>query len=477
MARPNNIVSQRLNMLKTHLKQENPMLVEVVGHFEQLDKIGYKAGFLRKDESFAHRISWWPLISILGTFSAGKSTFINSFLGGKLQKTGNQAVDDKFTVLTFSGDEEVRVLPGIALDADPRFPFYQIGEELEKVSVGEGRKIDSYLQLKTSHSDRLKGKILIDSPGFDADDQRNAILRITDHIIDLSDLVLVFFDARHPEPGAMRDTLQHLVRNTRDRNDANKFIFVLNQIDSTAREDNLEEVVSAWQKSVVQAGLTTGAFYCLFDGDAAAMSIEDSALIERYQRRRDADLAEITDRIAKVSVERSYRIVSALEATADKIEQQWIPEVASMVKNWRKRVLMTDGALLALIFAGLAASGFLGAAFNTLGLDALSESLGLSSMILTIGLLFLVGVVVWLHFLSRKWHARVITSGLERDHKDPALINAFNKNTHFTHSLFRLRPLGWGLGARKRLVRIRETADQFVQALNDRFTDPSGGAD
>ena len=58
----------------------------------------------------------------------------------------------------------------------------------------------------------LRGKILIDSPGFDADAQRTSTLKITDHIIDLSDLVLVFFDARHPEPGAMSDTLAHLVR-------------------------------------------------------------------------------------------------------------------------------------------------------------------------------------------------------------------------------------------------------------------------
>lgn len=58
---------------------------------------------------------------------------------------------------------------------------------------------------------KLKGRILIDSPGFDADEQRKATLRITDHIIELSDLVLVFFDARHPEPGAMQDTLEHLI--------------------------------------------------------------------------------------------------------------------------------------------------------------------------------------------------------------------------------------------------------------------------
>lgn len=67
--------------------------------------------------------------------------------------------------------------------------------------------------------------------------------------MDLSDLVLVFFDARHPEPGAMADTLEQLVSNTVSRPDANTFLYVLNQIDNAAREDNPEEVVAAWERA------------------------------------------------------------------------------------------------------------------------------------------------------------------------------------------------------------------------------------
>ena len=94
-------------------------------------------------------------------------------------------------------------MPGLSLDADPRFPFYQISEQIEKVSAGEGDRINSYIQLKTCPSVHLRGKIF-DSPGFDADEQRDSTLRIADHIIDLSDLVLVFLDARHPEPAPWR---------------------------------------------------------------------------------------------------------------------------------------------------------------------------------------------------------------------------------------------------------------------------------
>ncbi|MGB1091529.1 MAG: dynamin family protein, partial [Oceanobacter sp.] len=134
-------------------------------------------------------------VGLLGLPNAGKSTFINDYLEFSLQRTGHQAVDDKFSVICFAGDGHSKTLPGTALDADPRFPFYSIGKEIEEDAKGEGRKLDSYLQLKTCPCDKLKGKILVDSPGFDADEQRTATLRIADRIIDRSDLVMVFFDA------------------------------------------------------------------------------------------------------------------------------------------------------------------------------------------------------------------------------------------------------------------------------------------
>jgi hypothetical protein len=94
-------------------------------------------------------------------------------------------------------------------------------------------------------------------------------LRLTQHIINLSDLVLVFFDARHPEPKAMQDTLAYLVSASVNRADANKFLYILNQIDVTAQEDNPEEVVSAWQRSLAEVGLISGRFYRIYNPSAA----------------------------------------------------------------------------------------------------------------------------------------------------------------------------------------------------------------
>lgn len=468
MTKASTRLKQRHERLKKHLQDENPLLVDVVTEFQKLDKLGYKTGLLDGDDSFANRISWWPLISVLGTFSAGKSTFINGYLEQSLQKTGNQAVDDKFTVMTYSADDDTRVLPGLSLDADPRFPFYQISDEIEKVSVGDGARIDSYLQLKTCHSDRLRGKIIIDSPGFDADQQRTSTLRITDHIIDLSDLVLVFFDARHPEPGAMQDTLQHLVSKTLDRTDGDKFVFILNQIDATAREDNLEDVVAAWQKAIVQTGMTAGTFYCHFS-DEAAVAIENDTVKERYLKRRDADRELLLNRMEEVGVERIYRIVGSLENTANQIEKNWIPKLGELLKRWRKRVLLTDSVLFALLAALLAALSWV----TGISLDVTSvvDSGLVGKLILA---LIGIAIVMSIHHLVKRFHSRLMIKKLNKTAVDHFLINGFRKNTGLFRSCFVSKPTGLGLFGRKKLQSIRDKADLLVQNLNDRYTDPSG---
>jgi len=474
------LIEGRLKHLETHLEQENPVLLKTVQSFKKLDRIAYRTGLLKTDDSYATQIPWWPLISVLGTFSSGKSTFINHYLDYKLQRTGNQAVDDKFTVTCYSREKTAHALPGVALDSDPRFPFYQMSEDIERVAQGEGDRIDSYLQLKTCPSERLRGKILIDSPGFDADAQRTSTLRITDHIIDLSDLVLVFFDARHPEPGAMQDTLDHLVSNTISRNDAGKFLYILNQIDSAAREDNPEEVVAAWQRALGERGLTAGRFYTIYNPDAA-VPIDDDNLRQRFERKRDADLEEIHNRMHEVEIERAYRIVGVLERTARDIEERAIPAIKEAVARWKRRVLWGDalafGLLLVSLFGITLKQGYWqGFRFAPPWLESLTTSPALQIGVAGGAL----AVVLGLHFLIRSLAARSLLRQLRKQGDRLAikgnLANAFLRNTKPWRSIFSASPAGWGRSARKRLTQVKEAADNYVQTLNDRFTNPSGDA-
>jgi len=475
---PDPVIIQRLHNLESHLREENPVLLEAVSGYRELDRVAYRMGLLERDQSYATLIPWWPLIAVLGTFSSGKSTFINHYLGFPLQSTGNQAVDDKFTVICHSREASSHVLPGLALDADPRFPFYRISAEIDKVAGGEGRRIDTYLQLKSCPSDTLKGKIIIDSPGFDADEQRTSTLRLTEHIINLSDMVLVFFDARHPEPGAMQDTLEHLVAKSIGRADANKFLYVLNQIDTAAREDNPEEVFGAWQRALAQKGLTAGRFYTIYNPDAA-VPIADERLRTRFETKRDADLNGIFDRIQQVEVERCYRIIGALEKTARGIENRIVPLLSEALARWRRRTLVLDGVVFGLLLLlGL----LLGIRFGSW--EGLLPDLPWFLNVVdhpNVALASLVGLLLaaaYVHYQIRRFAARGVAKWLhgqaEEASEQQGLLGGFAKSTAFWRSLFNQVPAGWGRGARKRLHKVVGEADRFVQQLNDSFTNPSG---
>ena len=475
MPRPDKTIRKRLKSLELHLQEENPILVSTVDGFRQLSRIGYAMGLLNTDESYATQIPWWPLVSVLGTFSSGKSTFINHYLSYPLQDTGNQAVDDKFTVVCYSNDKEVRTLPGLALDADPRFPFYQTSEELDKVESGQGRRIDAYLALKTCNSDNLKGRILIDSPGFDADEQRSATLRLTNHIIDLSDLVLVFFDARHPEPGAMSDTLAHLVGATKDRADSSKFLYVLNQIDTTAREDNPEEVVGAWQRALAREGLTAGRFYSIYDPEAA-VPIENEALRRRFEWKRDQDLSEILNRIQQVSVERAYRIVGALEKHAQEIEDYYVPQIRELIARWRRQVLIWDTSWLTLVALLVVSSRFLPPNMTASMDSAVQRVLANPSYAVGVAAV-LAALLLYLHFQVRRWAADKVKREIALQYvgeEAERLTRAFERNVRVWRSIFEPDPVGWTGRSRRSLRNIISSANRLVQTLNDRFTDPSG---
>jgi hypothetical protein len=60
--------------------------------------------------------------------------------------------------------------------------------------------------------------------------------------------------------------------------------------------------------------------------------------------------------------------------------------------------------------------------------------------------------------------------GVERER----IRQAFIHNTRPWHSIFRKSPIGWTSRGRNRLKQVITEANQYVQRLNDTFTDPSG---
>lgn len=479
MSQSSTQINKRLKSLQKHLADEhpdNPVLAKAVESFRKMDYVGRNMGLISKDDSYATCVTWWPMIALLGTFSAGKSTFINSYLGLPLQRTGNQAVDDKFTVICYSRHNEVKTLPGVALDADPRFPFFHISRSIEEISDGEQQQIDAYLQLKTCPSEKIRGKILIDSPGFDADNQRASTLRLTQHIIDLSDLVLVFFDARHPEPKAMRDTLEYLVSANMNRADANKFLYILNQMDVTAKEDNPEEVVAAWQRSLAEVGLIAGRFFRIYNPDAA-VPFENPEVQKRYEKKREEDMKDINERIQQIEVERSYRIISKLEQTAKDIKNHAVSKLTDMLERWKKRVWLLDILVFGTLAVLTGVTLFLTDGWNWLSSFMANALAGETASL--IGFVVVLALIVYLHFSIRRVSARHLLKKLADEIGDDndtykQYAQAFSKSTAPYRPLFLKKPAGWHEVSEQIIDEIIIEANDYIQELNDQFTNPSG---
>lgn len=456
-------VRKRIASLRSHLEAENPDLAGLVGSYEEMDGVLRGLGLLDRDETLAARISWWPVVSVLGMFSAGKSTAINDILGQRVQRASKQAQDDKFTVLCYG--PKLAELPGTALSVDSRFPFYGTSEEIERVAPGEGKMVDSFLALKTVPSDALRGTVLVDSPGFDSDDYRSARLRLADHIMDKSDLVLVYFDAGRPEPGAMRDTLALLVAKSQKRSDADKFAYVLNQIDQVAHDNNLEEVVAAWQRALASTGLTGGRFYTVYS-ESAKVQIQNPEVAARLRAMRDRDMAEIRARMSGLQAKRGYRVASGVEAVAKDVSEDAIPQLAAAIGRWRTRTNWATAAVLggtaALVVGGF---GLLGD--PTIPFQFALEIPEIAAAAALVGA-FLVHKKLG-DSLARREAARLPEKLGDFELRVRA---AFLKATRMP-AILRRSPVGWGPKAVKGLASIREGVAERVRLINDRFARPS----
>jgi hypothetical protein len=92
----------------------------------------------------------------------------------------------------------------------------------------------------------------------------------------------------------------------------------------------------------------------------------------------------------------------------------------------------------------------------------------------------LVAYLIWLavHYGVRKLAAKSLVGAAERMGQKlgirGSLAAAFRANTRPWRSIFSRQPAGWGRRSRRRIQRVLEDADRYVQDLNDRFTNPSG---
>ena len=90
----------------------------------------------------------------------------------------------------------------------------------------------------------------------------------------------------------------------------------------------------------------------------------------------------------------------------------------------------------------------------------------------------LVGIAALIHFSIRNLAAMSLMNSLRQEAATLGvrgdLMAAFQRNTKAWRTSLAPNPAGWTGAARRRLTKIREDANSYVQILNDRFTNPSG---
>jgi hypothetical protein len=69
-----------------------------------------------------------------------------------------------------------------------RFPFYHVSDRLEQIEKGESRHINSYLELTTNNSSKLKDKTMVLAPGFSPNAKDKGVALLREHAATLSDL-------------------------------------------------------------------------------------------------------------------------------------------------------------------------------------------------------------------------------------------------------------------------------------------------
>lgn len=165
---------------------------EIAKIYDKYRHVAAKFGYTYKRSTVS--LDGLPSVLFAGNHSSGKSTFINSLLGGTpVQDTGVAPTDDGFTVLLY-GEKERDVAGQAALALLP------------KESAGLSALGPNFLQrlrVKIRNRAILKKAVLIDSPGM-IDTTGKTVSRDYDffaalhNIAEICDLIILMFDPDKP---------------------------------------------------------------------------------------------------------------------------------------------------------------------------------------------------------------------------------------------------------------------------------------
>ena len=428
-------ISKYLNNLEKQFAATDPVLQKAVKVFQELDELEFAIGLIDNEETTARTTPWWPIISSLGGYSPAKSDFINRYLGA--QPNGAR---HKFTILQYTTQPVSATLPGTAIDADHRLPFYQVSRKIEQTVAGEGSKINSYLELITVNSSKLKNKLVIDTPVINPNADNAATHQLRQHVISISDLVLVFTDLFEADPEYTKDVIASIIKHQ----DSNKFLFVIDHSEIHIDSGKAQEIINSWQRRLAEIGIFSGQFLVL---------------------SQNGDTQLIDQRVNNINNDRSYRVLASLETSIRAVDDVVFDEVESAISIWKERSNASTLIILAFIimlamFAEIA-MGILDFLF-----DPITGPLIILALILFLTPLHIAISRVQAKFIINNLHKRQKQLVLSED-----LAGLFEKSLSFWRVVLPInQPVGKNKKNRKKLQAMIEQTKDLVQALNDQYS-------
>lgn len=323
-------------------------LLEMVA--QKLSPVAMRYGY--SDVPLETTIKWRPQVLVLGSYSSGKSTLINDFLGAKIQATGQAPTDDSFTIITYDDSQPpdapiqtTESRDGKFLLNDSEYPF----ETLKK----HGQRFAAHFRLKKVNSPFLRNLAIIDTPGMlDSITERDRGYNYQDVIGDLAqiaDLVLVLFDPH--KAGTVREIHTSLRDTLPSKTFEDRVLFVLNRIDECTSMIDLLRVYGTlcWNLSQITGRKDIPMIHLTYSPQDAAIA-KGEHHDNSYLRYLDNQREELKKAVLQAPRYRLDNLAAFVETHGERLAH-----LLEVLISYRKRIrksrikttaLVTTGSLL-----------------------------------------------------------------------------------------------------------------------------------
>ena len=254
-------------------------------------------------------------VAIVGEFNAGKSTFINAFMGADVAPTGVLPTTATLHHLRYAPDPLAKIFfysptdPSAPEPRDRILPVSELRATLKSLDSGEVRRVEIHLPLSS-----LTEVEILDTPGFNAPDPRHAAA--AREAFEEADFAIWLLDASQP----MKKSEEAVLAEARAHDLPVQIL--LNKADRL-RPDDLTKVMDMVRSSLAAAGLSSWQEPLALSARLAlAGKLGDKTALEasgwdKVQELLDATILGKSDVLKERALRhRAGKLVSALAAVA-----------------------------------------------------------------------------------------------------------------------------------------------------------------